>query len=296
MNKVIVVIGPTAVGKTKLAIDLAKHYGVEIVSGDSIAVYKRLDIGSAKPTKLEMGEVKHHLIDVLDPKEEYSVADFQKAARAVLDKNPLTIICGGTGLYIQSTLFDYEFIAKKRNNEIEEKYKDYTDEELYEELKRIDHNFDENKIHCHNRRRVLRALEVALDTGNSIASYNNKEKPLYDYFIVYLTLEREVLYERINKRVDLMIENGLLAEVKQLYDEGIRPKGIGYKELIKYFDGEISLVEAVDEIKKNSRHLAKRQITWFKNQLNSHFYNINLSDYEKTLTEVIQDIDGWLEK
>ena len=296
MNKVIVVIGPTAVGKTKLAIDLAKHYGVEIVSGDSIAVYKRLDIGSAKPTKLEMGEVKHHLIDVLDPKEEYSVADFQKAARAVLDKNPVTIICGGTGLYIQSTLFDYEFIAKKRNNEIEEKYKDYTDEELYEELKRIDHNFDENKIHCHNRRRVLRALEVALDTGNSIASYNNKEKPLYDYFIVYLTLEREVLYERINKRVDLMIENGLLAEVKQLYDEGIRPKGIGYKELIKYFDGEISLVEAVDEIKKNSRHLAKRQITWFKNQLNSHFYNINLSDYEKTLTEVIQDIDGWLEK
>ncbi|MDE6661254.1 MAG: tRNA (adenosine(37)-N6)-dimethylallyltransferase MiaA, partial [Anaeroplasmataceae bacterium] len=205
-HKVIVVVGPTAVGKTKLSIRLAKRYGIEIISGDSIAVYKGLNIGSAKPTQEEMEGVPHHLIDILDPKEDYSVADFQKQARAILDKHPLSLICGGTGLYIQATLFNYEFQSKKRDTHLAEFYKDYSNEELYALLKEKDKNLDESKIHPNNRKRVLRALEVYEDLGASIHSFNHKDEALYDYFIVYLDMNRELLYERIHQRVDQMLE------------------------------------------------------------------------------------------
>ena len=295
-NKVIVVVGPTAVGKTKISIELAKYYGCEIISGDSIAIYKDLNIGSAKPTIKEMDGIKHHLIDVMEPGEDYSVADFQKASREILDNNKLSIICGGTGLYIQATLFNYEFEATKRDDIIKEKYQNLSNEELFQLLKNKDPNIDENKIHMNNRKRVLRALEVIEDTGKSIHSYDKKNEALYDFYIVYLSLERELLYDRINKRVDMMIELGLVDEVKNLFDRNIFPKGIGYREFIPYFNNEISLETAIEEVKKNSRHLAKRQETWFKNQMDSHFYCVNLNNISETINEIKNDIDDWMIK
>ncbi len=294
MNRVIVVVGPTAVGKTKVAIDLAKHYGLDVISGDSIAIYKELDIGSAKPTLEEQRLVKHHLIDILDVHEEYSAYDFQVAARKLIEKNPLSLICGGTGLYIQSALFDYEFEAAKRNDDYAKKYEGYSNNELYELLKSRDSKFDEKRIHPNNRKRVLRALEVLETTGKSIMDFSNASKPLYDYFIVYLSMDRKILYQRINDRVDLMIKNGLIAEARKLYQKDCYIKGIGYGELFEYFKGQISLEEAIAEIKKNSRHLAKRQETWFRNQMLSHFYDI--TDYTATLNKIIKDIDEWLKQ
>lgn len=293
-NKVIVVVGPTAVGKTKLSIRLAKKYGIDVISGDSIAVYKRLNIGSAKPTIKEMDNVKHHLIDVLEPDEDYSVADFQKEARKIIDAKPLSLICGGTGLYIQATLFNYEFNSKKRDLSLVEKYKDYSNIELYNLLKSLDKNLDESKIHYNNRKRVLRALEVYEDLNTSIHSFNHKKEALYDYFIIYLDMDRQLLYDRINKRVDMMLEDGLLKEVEDLKNEGIYPKGIGYREWVDYFNGIIDYNAAVENIKKNSRHLAKRQATWFKNQMKSHFYNVDLNNIDNLYNEIENDIDRWL--
>ncbi|MDE6047356.1 MAG: tRNA (adenosine(37)-N6)-dimethylallyltransferase MiaA [Anaeroplasmataceae bacterium] len=295
-NKVIVVVGPTAVGKTRLSIRLAKRYGIEIISGDSIAVYKELNIGSAKPTKEEMQGIPHHLIDILEPTEDYSVADFQKQARQIINQKPLSLICGGTGLYIQATLFNYEFQSKKRDVSLQEKYKDYTNEELYALLKSLDKNLDETKIHPNNRKRVLRALEVYEDLKASIHSFNHKNEPLYDYYIVYLDMERKLLYERINQRVDLMLADGLFDEVRSLAEKHIYPKGIGYREWIPYFEGKISYESAVEEIKKNTRHLAKRQATWFKNQMQSHFYMVNLENLEELYQNIESDIDRWLKE
>ena len=296
MNKVICVVGPTAVGKTKISIELAKHYNLDVISGDSVAVYRGLDIGSAKPTKKEMDGVKHHLIDIAEVKDGFSAFDFQVKAREIMDKNPLSFICGGTGLYVQSAIFNYEFTASRRDLSYGDKYEGYSNEELYELLLKKDPNIDQTKLHPNNRKRVLRALEVYEDLDTSIHSFNKKKEPLYDYYIVYLTLDRELLYERINKRVDIMMDSGLLDEVKNLYDKGIMPHAIGYSEFVPYFEGLISLETAVDEIKKNTRHLAKRQETWFRNQMISHFYNVNLDNINMTINEIINDIDGWLNK
>lgn len=294
MNKVIVVVGPTAVGKTKISIELAKHYGLDIISGDSVAVYKGLDIGSAKPSILEQDGVIHHLIDVLDPNEQYNVADFQKAARKIMDKNKVSLICGGTGLYVQAAIFNYEFDAPKRDDEKLEKYNDLSNEELYKLLLERDPNIDTNIIHPNNRKRVLRALEVIESQGVSIHSYKKKKEALYDYFIVYLSLDRELLYDRIGKRVDIMLADGLLKEVKDLYDKGICPTGIGYREWIPYFEGKISYEEAVEEIKKNTRHLAKRQETWFRNQMTTNFYTVDLNNINNTIESIKKDIDEWM--
>lgn len=296
MNKVICVVGPTAVGKTKISIEIAKHYNIDIISGDSVAVYKELDIGSAKPTLEEMDGVIHHLIDVRNYDDGYSVADFQKEARKIMDNSPLSLICGGTGLYIQSALFNYEFNAKSRDFSFEEKYKDYSNLELYNLLLERDSNIDKDKIHPNNRKRVLRALEVYDELNQSIHSFNKKKEALYDYYIVYLTLDRELLYERINKRVDKMISDGLIDEVKGLYDKGILPHAIGYSEFVPYFEGLVSLDSVIDEIKKNTRHLAKRQETWFRNQMDSHFYIVNLDNINNTIDNIINDIDGWINK
>lgn len=295
-NKVIVVVGPTAVGKTKISIELAKIYNTKIISGDSISIYKRLDIGSAKPTPLELKEVPHYLINIKDPTEAYSAADFQRDARKIINENDLSIICGGTGLYIQAALFNYEFDIRRRDESLDIKYKNTSNEELYEILKAVDPNLDQNRIHPNNRRRVLRALDIYYSTGKNIEAYNKKEEAIYDYYIVYLRLERDILYDRINKRVDKMISDGLVLEAKTLYDEGIYPKGIGYKELIPYFDNDITLETAIDDIKKNSRHLAKRQETWFRNQMKSHFYDVDLDSISNTVSKIKNDIDRWLEK
>ena len=294
MKHVIVVVGPTAVGKTKIAIELAKKYNLDVISGDSVAVYKRLDIGSAKPTYEEMDGVKHHLIDVLDPTDQFDVATFQHMARDIIDKNELSLICGGTGLYIQSVLFNYEFKAQKRNDDFENQFNHLSNEELYELLLKRDPNIDKEKLHPNNRKRVLRALEVMAELNESIHSFDKKKEALYDYFIIYLKMDREKLYERINKRVDIMIEDGLIKEVKSLYDEGILPHAIGYQELVPYFRGEVSLETAIEEIKKNTRHLAKRQETWFKNQMDSHFYDVDIDNINNTINQIENDLDRWL--
>ena len=294
MKRVIVVVGPTASGKTKIAISLAKKYNLDVISGDSVAVYKRLDIGSAKPTKEEMDGVKHHLIDVLDPNCQFDVATFQHMAREIIDNNEISLICGGTGLYIQSVLFNYEFKAQKRDDSYSHKFDNLSNEELYELLLKKDPNIDKEKLHPNNRKRVLRALEVMDELNESIHSFDKKKEALYDYYIIYLKMDREKLYDRINKRVDIMIKEGLIEEVKSLYDDKIYPHAIGYQEFIPYFKGEISLDAAIEEIKKNTRHLAKRQETWFKNQMDSHFYDVDIENINNTINQIENDLDRWL--
>ena len=291
MKKVVCIVGATGVGKSDISLEVAKHFGNEIINGDSVQVYKRLNIGSAKI--IDMKGIKHHLIDFLDLDKDYSVCDFQHDARKIIDEsNDIKIISGGTGLYIQSVLFDYEFEASRRDLDFSKRFENYSNQELFDYLLQIDKSIDLNKLHPNNRKRVLRAIEVKESLDKSIHSFDNKNEKIYDYFICYLSMDREVLYERINKRVDLMIQDGLINEVKELYDEGIIIHAIGYKEFIPYFEGEISLDTAIDEIKKNTRHLAKRQETWFKNQMESKFYDP--TDYDKCIKNIISDIDRWL--
>ena len=296
MSKVIVIVGPTAVGKTKVSIELAKHFQCDIISGDSVAVYKRLNIGSAKPMPLEQQGVKHYLIDIKEPDEQYSVAEFQKEARKLIQERDLSLICGGTGLYIQSVLYNYEFKAKKRDFNFAKKYEGYSNEELYDLLLSKDSKVDREKLHPNNRKRVLRALEVLENLDTSIYSFQGKKEAIMDYYIAYLSMPREKLYERINQRVDIMIENGLVEEVKSLYEDGIYPHAIGYQEFIPYINGEISLETAIEEVKKNTRHLAKRQETWFKNQMDSHFYLVDIENIDHTIQQVKKDITRWLKK
>lgn len=297
MKKVIAIVGPTAVGKTKISIELAKAFNLEIISGDSVAVYRGLDIGSAKPTKSEMQGVVHHLIDIMDPTEQYDVSLFQKMARSVIEKNGCAIICGGTGLYIKSAICDYDFSSPERDEEFLKQFESYSNEELYKYLLKLDDTIDQDKLHMNNRKRVLRAIEVKLKTEKSIHSNNQKDKEVYNAYIAYLNMsDREKLYDRINKRVDQMIEDGLVQEVKGLYDKGIYPHAIGYKEFIPYFNNEISLETAISDIKQNSRHLAKRQMTWFRNQLDTHFYDVDVNNIELTIDKLKKDIKEFLEK
>ncbi len=297
MKKVIAIVGPTAIGKTKLSIMLAKHYNLEIISGDSVAVYKNLNIGSAKPTKEEMSGVKHHLIDILEPTEQYDVFSFQKMAREIIDKNAITIIAGGTGLYIKSALYNYSFDAPSRDDDFSRQFDAYSNQELYSYLLKLDPNVNQEKLHMNNRKRVLRAIEIKHKTQHSIHEEIRKDEMLYDAYIIYLNIEnRDLLYKRINERVDKMVRDGLIDEVKTLFDKGIYPHAIGYKEFIPYFNGEISLETAIDEVKKNSRHLAKRQMTWFRNQLDTHFYEVNLEDINETFNAIVKDIDIFLGK
>ena len=294
MKKVIVVLGPTAVGKTKIGIELAKRLNTEIISGDSVQVYKRLDIGSAKVTKEEMDGVKHHLIDILEPGMDYSVCDFQKQARQLIDKLDIPMIVGGTGLYIKAALSNYEFDAPKRDFSFEDEYKDYSNDELYAILKEKDEAMCKT-IHPNNRKRVLRAIYASI-SGEPLSEKNGKDEFLYDAYIIYLNTERDVLYKRINERVIKMIDDGLEKEVGKLYDEGIYPHAIGYQEWLGYFKNECDLKTVIDEIQKNSRHLAKRQMTWFKHQMPTHFYNVDLSDINKTIDIIYQDVLKFLDK
>ena len=292
MKKVIIVLGPTAVGKTKIGIELAKRLNTEVISGDSVQVYKGLDIGSAKVTKKEMDGVVHHLIDVLEPTETYSVCEFQKASRVLMDKLDIPLIVGGTGLYINAAISNYEFDAPKRDFSFEEEYNDLSNEELYRMLEECDPIAATN-IHHNNRKRVLRALYAA-KADAPLGERNKKNELLYDAYIIYLNVERELLYERINMRVLQMIEEGLEDEVRNLYEKGITPHAIGYQEWLPYFEGKISKDEVISEIQKNSRHLAKRQMTWFRNQMNTNFYEVNLSNIKETIDIIYQDVLSFL--
>lgn len=296
MKRVIAIVGPTAVGKTKISIELAKRLDAQIISGDSVAVYKELNIGSAKPTKEEMQGVKHYLIDELEATEQYDVMTFQHRAREIIDNSSKPIIiCGGTGLYIKSVLYNYEFEAPKRDDSLEERFKDFSNEELFNYLLKIDPDFDQTRIHMNNRKRVLRAIEIKESSNESIEHFNKKNEPYYEPYIVYLNIaDRDLLYKRINERVDEMFAHGLLYEVFSLYKKGITPNAIGYKELIPFFNKEVTLETATDNIKLNSRHLAKRQMTWFKTQMDTHFYEVNLDNIEQTIDTIYHDLKEFL--
>ncbi len=301
MEKVIVVIGPTSVGKTKMGVALAKKLNGEVISGDSMQVYRQMDIGTAKVTIEEMEGVTHHCIDILDPKDQYSVHDFQQTVRKqiteITNRGHVPIIVGGTGLYIKAALYDYTFSEMENNHdEINKKYKDYTNEQLYDHLKQIDEE-SAKILHFNNRRRVLRAIEIYEQTGQKKSEMINEQEHicLYDAYFVGLTLPRELLYERINLRVDLMMKNGLQGEMESLIKQGLTRenqsmKAIGYKEWFDYFEGKCDLNEVSENIKKHSRQYAKRQYTWFKNQFDVHWYDVCLENYSKTIEEVSRDL------
>ena len=310
-EKIVVIVGPTAVGKTAFSIEVAQKFGGEVISGDSMQIYKELSIGTAKVTPEEMGEIPHHLIDFKEIDESYTVSDFQKDAEAIINgiskNNHLPIIAGGTGLYVESLLYPVSHGRDAEPNielrkELEEFAQKNGNESLWERLKSVDSKSAE-KIHPNNVRRVVRALEVYYETGQPFSSFQvekkNKEVK-YDAYIIGLNTDRELLYERINERVDLMMEAGLVGEARNLWEklgpttEAQSTKAIGYSELFQYFDQEISLDEAVEAIKQNSRRYAKRQLTWFRNRLeNVHWYDFVTKPEEKK--ECINKISEFLE-
>jgi tRNA dimethylallyltransferase len=280
---IIVVCGPTGVGKTKMSVELAKKYNAIILNADSMQVYKGLDIGTAKVTEEEKCGVVHELFDIVGVNDMYTVFDYQRDLRRKLDeyKDKNIIIVGGTGLYIKAGLYNYEFeIEEEQNN-----YDDLTNEELLSLVKKIDPDTD---IHVNNRKRLIRRL-------NKKSIYNNKNELLYPATFIGLTTNRETLYDRINKRVDIMVQDGLIDEVKSFYDKGIRSKaimtGIGYKELYDYFDGKISLDESLELIKQRSRKYAKRQYTWFNNQMDIKWFDVDFDNFQNTIDDVINYIE-----
>jgi tRNA dimethylallyltransferase len=288
MKKIIVIVGPTGIGKTRLSIALAKHFNGEIINADSMQVYKDLNIGTAKISEDEKEGIPHHLFDIKDVDEDYSVYDYQHDGRHVLndmDNDKTPIIVGGTGLYIKALLYDYSFL----NDEMKYDFSHLSNAELFDELKKYDPNID---IHPNNRKRLERRLNKYMNNSSDEQNGNNL---LYDALFIGLTTDRDVLYNIINNRVDKMITDGLIDEVKVIYNRGIRSKalltGIGYKELYRYFDGELSLDEAVDLIKKNSRHYAKRQYTWFNHQMNIKWFEVKLNNFDETEEDVIKYIE-----
>jgi len=292
---IVVIVGPTGVGKTTLSIALAKYYKTEIISGDSVQVYKDLTIGSAKATKDEMNGITHHMIDVLESSKDFSVAVYQKMVREKIkeleDQNLLPLIVGGTGLYIKSVLYNYNFVDTKRDHAFEKKLRHVDNEKLHQYLQEKDPISAKN-IHPNNRKRVLQALRRA-DT-HKVSSETSKDEKVYDFIMIGLRMDREVLYERINARVDQMIELGLVEEVKALYDEDIHStavQAIGYKELYDYFDGEVSLEEAISNIKTKSRQFAKRQFTFFQNQFDVHWIDVDVQHFDEAIKDAIGYID-----
>ena len=288
-----VIVGPTAVGKSKLAIELAKRMNAEIISGDSVQVYKHLDIGSAKITVDEQEGIVHHLIDVYDLVTPYSVADFQREVRAKIKEIEVrghsVIICGGTGFYLKAALFNYVFEHQGRQLDFESSLQEKTNEELYHWLQDIDPE-SAAKFHPNNRVRVLRALGYYLQTGEVISKESSKDEPLYEAVFIGLSMERELLYNRINQRVDQMMSQGLLREVEGLMASQEHIQAIGYNELFDYLNGMTSLDEAVELIKQHSRQLAKRQWTWFRNQMPVHWLEAT-APLDELIGQALQVID-----
>lgn len=279
MNKVIAIVGPTASGKTKLAIEMAKNLGTEIISADSRLVYKGFDIGTAKPTKEEQQMVKHYMIDVVEPEYDFSVADFADEARKIISvlhaHSKVPIVAGGTGLYFRILLENYDMPRIEANPQLRADLEKLSNEELFAMLKEVD-SISAEKIHQNNRVRVIRALEVSLLAGNPFSSIKGIKNNEYEVEWVFPELEsREALYDRINKRVDAMISEGLVEETKDLLVKHGKIKNlvntIGYQEIIEFLDDKISLDEAVEKIKQNTRRYAKRQLTWFRRNPNLHF-------------------------
>ncbi|MGM0919616.1 MAG: tRNA (adenosine(37)-N6)-dimethylallyltransferase MiaA [Bacillota bacterium] len=307
-EKLVVIIGPTAVGKTNLSIQLAKKLNGEIISGDSMQVYRGMDIGTAKVKPDEMDGIVHHLIDIKNPEEDFSSAEFQEIARPLITeihaKKKLPIIVGGTGLYIQSVIYDYQFTDAASDpdfrKQLESEACSAGNETIHRKLALID-PVSAERIHPNNVRRVIRALEIFHCTGKTMTDFLAEQDKvlLYDVVIIGLTMEREQLYERINLRVDLMMDQGLIQEVKGLYDMGLRDcqsiQAIGYKELYAYFDGAVSLEDAKEQLKQNSRRYAKRQLTWFRNKMDVEWFDMSKPfDMDLRFNEIFTYIAGKL--
>ncbi|HHW38960.1 MAG TPA: tRNA (adenosine(37)-N6)-dimethylallyltransferase MiaA [Bacillales bacterium] len=312
-KKVIAIIGPTAVGKTKTSIELAKALDGEIISGDSMQIYRGMDIGTAKVTEEEKQGIPHYLIDIKDPVEEFSVAEFQGLAATLIaeisSRGNTPIIVGGTGLYIQSILYNYNFSVAESNPEyrlfLEKRIEIEGIDGVYNELRMIDPKSCD-RIHPNNVRRVIRALEVYHKTGLTMTEYlqEQESEPLYDHQIIGLTMERSLLYERINKRVDRMVNHGLIEEVRALYEAGIKDcqsiQAIGYKELYDYFNGKVSKKEAIELLKRNSRRYAKRQLTWFRNKMDVEWFDmseavLDATIFEQKIQEILNLVAGKLQ-
>lgn len=285
---ILAIVGPTGVGKTKLSINLAKKYNADIISCDSMQIYRKMDIGTSKVTEAEKENVKHYMLDIRDVNEEYSVYDYQKEARKILNdklkNNKNVIIVGGTGLYLKALLYNYEFTE---NNNPRKDFSKYTNEELYNMVLKID---KETKIHVNNRQRLESFL------NNHDKKYKVSNKMLYDAKIIGLTRPRDELYDAINKRVDKMMEEGLEKEARYFYDNNINSKAINtaiaYKELYLYFDKKISKTDAIELIKQRSRNYAKRQYTFFNHQLNVKWFNCDVDNFDNTINEVIDYIEA----
>ncbi|MCI8557371.1 MAG: tRNA (adenosine(37)-N6)-dimethylallyltransferase MiaA [Lachnospiraceae bacterium] len=305
----VILTGPTAAGKTKLSIALAKAIDGEIISADSMQVYRHMDIGSAKVRPEEMEGIPHHLIDILDPAEDFNVVRFQSLAKRALKeiygRNRIPIVTGGTGFYIQALLYDIDFTENQERPEVREKLEALAAEKgaeaLYELLKKADPRAAE-QVHANNVKRVIRALEYYQLTGKRISEHNEaqqqKESPYNGAYFV-LNDERERLYARIDARVDAMLEEGLLEEVKTLQAMGcsrgmVSMQGLGYKELLSHLEGEISLVEAIRILKRDTRHFAKRQLTWFRRErdviwLNQQDYQYNQERIQSRMLDILKE-------
>lgn len=293
MPKIIVIVGPTGVGKTRLSITLAKTFNGEIINADSTQVYKDLNIGTAKITEDEKENIPHHLFDFVDPNDVYTVYDYQKDGREIIDdivkRDKTPIIVGGSGLYIKALLYNYEFKKEAERTS----YEVYSDEELYDKLKEID---PETDIAKNNRRRLERALDFYNENGFPISMKAGKDTLKYDAVFIGLKSDREDLYDRIRRKTEVMFENGLLQEVKALYNKGVNGpivgSAIGYKELYEYFYHKCSLEDAISKIKANSTYYAKRQFTWFNNQMDVTWFDVNFNDFNKTEEAVINYLNS----
>ncbi len=298
MEKLVAIVGPTAVGKTKLSVELAKKYNGEIINGDAFQGYKKLDIGTAKIRKEEMCEVKHHLFDFLNPDDNFSVAEYQKLVREKISdinkRGKIPILVGGSGMYIQSVIYDYNFSEVTRNDDFTKQFNDLLNDELYLKLLKID-AISAEKIHPNNRKRVIRALEIAM-SGNNKSELERKQKNemLYQCLLIGLELERDKLYSRINKRVDDMVRLGLEQEVLNLYESipivSQSLQAIGYKEWFDFFKGEISKEEAIEKIKQNSRRYAKKQFTYFKNRMPIYWIETDIQKFNNTIDKASEII------
>ena len=310
-TKLLVIVGPTAVGKTALSIELAKHFNGEIISGDSLQVYKKLDIGTAKVTDNEKAGIPHYLIDVKEPSESYSAYEFKMSAEEkineISNKNGLPIVAGGTGMYIQSLLFDFQLGSNEADDEarlIREKWEAFAlkegKEKLWYYLDKTD-PLAAKSIHMNNEKRVIRAIEVFEKTGISILNqqgidFKDLSQSRYDVKIIGLEADRDVLYARINQRVDLMMTQGLLEEARYVYELGEvqAVQGIGYKEFFPYFRGDLELEDCIEVVKQHSRQYAKRQLTWFKNRMTVEWYDMIKEPYVKN--NIIEEVTEWLKK
>lgn len=311
MNRIplLVIVGPTAVGKTEISIEVARNLDCEIISADSMQIYRFMDIGTAKPSKDEQKGIRHHMIDIVNPDEEFSVADFQAMAKLCIkkinDRHKIPLLSGGTGLYVNAVCYNYTFSKSEKDEvlrlHLKKQAQLYGNEFLYEKLKKLDPDAA-IKIHPNNLRRIIRALEVCIKTGTPFSSYEKmtkSQKSPYNLFMFGLTMPREELYHRIEKRVKRMIESGLVEEVQKLLSMGYSRdlnsmQGLGYRQIIEYLDGKISFEEAVYKISRDTRHYAKRQFTWFIRDKNIVWMDVSKEGKKKIIENIIKSVEGKL--